>query len=230
MSPAFNHEHKVLFVLTSHDTLGDSGKPTGYTVSEAADPWKVFKDAGWDVHVATVAGGPAPEDGFDPKDATQVAWKADPHIQRQIKNAPVAAHVNAAIYDAVYLVGGHGTMWDFPSDKGLANLICEAWERDAIVSAVCHGPAALTTARTSQGELIIVGRKVTGFSNAEEKAVKADKVVPFLLEDKLVELGGEYSKASHKWREHVVVDGRLITGQNPASAGAVAKAVVEAVG
>jgi putative intracellular protease/amidase len=226
MSPAFSHAHNVLFILTSHDTLGDTGKSTGYTVSEAADPWKVFSDAGWTVHVATVAGGPAPEDGFDPKDETQVAWRSDPHMRRQLEHAPTPANVNAAIYDAIYLVGGHGTMWDFPDDHDLATLICEVWDRGA---AVCHGPAALTTARLPDGSLLIDGKEVTGFSNTEEKAVKLDQVVPFLLADRLAEAGGDYSQAA-KWHEHVVADGRLVTGQNPASAAAVARKVLDLVG
>jgi len=229
MSPAFTHQRTVLFVLTSHDTLGDTGKSTGYTVSEAADPWKVFTDAGWNVHVATVAGGPAPEDGFDPKDETQVAWRSDGEIHRQLEHAPTPANVNPAIYDAIYLVGGHGTMWDFPDDAGLNALICEVWDRGAVVAAVCHGPAALTTARLPDGSLLIDGKEVTGFSNTEEKAVKLDQVVPFLLADRLAEAGGDYSQAA-KWQEHVVADGRLVTGQNPASAAAVAQKVLDLVG
>jgi len=229
MSPAFSHPHTVLFVLTSHDTLGDTGRSTGYTVSEAADPWRVFTDAGWDVHVTTIAGGPAPEDGFDPKDETQVAWRADANIRRQLEHAPTPASVNSAIYDAVYLVGGHGTMWDFPDNAELGTLICDVWERGAVVAAVCHGPAGLTSARLADGSLLIDGKKLTGFSNAEEKAVKLAEVVPFLLADRLTEAGGDYSNAA-KWHEHVVTDGRLVTGQNPASAAGVARTVLDLVG
>ena len=228
MSPAFTHERKVLFVLTSQGELGETGKSTGYTVSEAADPWKVFTEAGWDVHIATVGGGPSPEDGFDPADETQVAWRNDPSVQRQLHGALSLEHVNAAIYDAIYLVGGHGTMWDFPNNSHLSALICEIWAREGVVAAVCHGPAALTTARLADGTLLIDGKNVTGFSNKEEKAIKLDSVVPFLLEDKLVEAGGKYTHAG-KWKEHVVVDGRLVTGQNPASAAAVATAAIAAV-
>ncbi len=226
MSPAFSHERSVLLVLTSHAELGDTGRSTGYTVSEAADPWKVFTDAGWTVHVATIAGGPAPEDGYDPQDATQVAWRKDPHIKRQMEHAPSLEHVNSAIYDIVYLVGGHGTMWDFPDNAALATLLCEVSLRGAVIAAVCHGPAALTTASSHDGSLLIDGKNVTGFSNAEEHAVKADTVVPFLLADRLAEVGGRYTKAA-KWQEHVVVDGRLVTGQNPQSAAGVARAALE---
>lgn len=228
MSPAFPHERKVLFVLTSHGTLGDTGKSTGYTVSEAADPWKVFRAAGWDVHVATTAGGRAPEDGFDPDNETQVAWKNDHHIQRQMAAAPQVEHVNAAIYDVVYLVGGHGTMWDFPGNTHLSDLIAAVYEREGVVAAVCHGPAALTTARLTDGSLLIAGKQVTGFSNAEEKACGLDHVVPFLLEDRLESGGGDYSQAG-KWQRHVVTDGRLVTGQNPASATGVAEAAIAAL-
>jgi putative intracellular protease/amidase len=228
MSPAFSHDHKVLFVLTSHSRLGDSGKSTGYTVSEAADPWKVFSEAGWDVHITTVKGGPAPEDGFDPDNATQVDWKTDPHIQRQMHHAPAPEHVNAAIYDVVYFVGGHGTMWDFAGDTHLSALAAAVYEQGGVVAAVCHGPAALTTVRLTDGSLLIEGKQVTGFSNAEEKAIKLDKVVPFLLADKLTEVGGDYSQAG-KWQPHVITDGRLVTGQNPASAAGVAEAAIAAL-
>lgn len=226
MSPAFAHGRKVLLVLTSHATLGNTGKPTGYTVSEAADPWRVFTDAGWDVHVATIAGGPAPEDGYDATDPIQRAWHDDPSIHRQLPTAPALAHVNAAIYDVVYLVGGHGTMWDFPDDPHLNELICSVWEREGVVAAVCHGPAALTTARVSDGSLLIAGKRVTGFSNAEEEAIDLAEVVPFLLADRLLAAGAHYSQGT-KWAPHVVVDGRLVTGQNPASAAAVAEAAIK---
>jgi putative intracellular protease/amidase len=229
MSPAFPHVPTVLLVLTSHATLGNTGRSTGYTVSEAADPWRVFVDRGWDVHVATVAGGPAPEDGFDPADPTQVAWKNDPAIVHQLATAPRPDHVNAAIYDVVYLVGGHGTMWDFPDNHTLSELLDQTWERGAVVAAVCHGPAALTTATTADGRRLIDGRRVTGFSNAEEAAVELTDVVPFLLADRLAAAGGMYSEGP-VWEPHVVVDGRLVTGQNPASAAGVAVAAIAASG
>ena len=228
MSPAFPHQRTVLFVLTSHSQLGETGKTTGYTVSEAADPWKVFSDAGWDVHLTTVKGGPAPEDAFDPDNATQVAWKTDPNIHRQMQSAPAPEHVNAAIYDVVYFVGGHGTMWDFAGNTHLGALATAVYEKGGVVAAVCHGPAALTTVRLTDGSLLIDGKKVTGFSNAEEKAVKLDKVVPYLLADRLAEAGGDYSHAA-KWESNVVTDGRLVTGQNPASAAAVAEAAIAAL-
>lgn len=229
MSPAFPHVPTVLFVLTSHGRLGDTGKTTGYTVSEAADPWRVFTDAGWDVHVATVAGGPAPEDGYDDTDPTQVAWRSDPGIRHQLATAPRPEHVNAAIYDVVYLVGGHGTMWDFAGNEQLSELLCQTWERAAVVAAVCHGPAALTTARAADGTALVQGRRVTGFSDAEEAAVGLSDVVPFLLADRLVAAGALYSEGP-VWEPHVVVDGLLVTGQNPASAAGVARAAITASG
>lgn len=229
MSPAFPHTPTVLFVLTSHGVLGDTGRPTGYTVSEAADPWAVFVRHGWGVHVATVAGGPAPEDGFDPEDVTQTAWKADPDVRHQLATAPQPAHVNAALYDVVYLVGGHGTMWDFPGDAALSALIADVWDRGGVVAAVCHGPAALTTARRHDGALLIDGLRVTGFSDAEESAVGLTDVVPFLLADRLAAAGGRYTEGP-LWQPHVVTDGRLVTGQNPASAAGVAEAAIAAAG
>lgn len=229
MSPAFAHTPTVLFVLTSHAVLGDTGKSTGYTVSEAADPWEVFVRNGWGVHVTTVAGGPAPEDGFDPSDATQIAWKQDPGIRHQLDTAPQPAHVNAALYDVVYFVGGHGTMWDFPNNPQLSTLVADTWDRGGVVAAVCHGPAALTTARLHDGSLLIDGKRVTGFANAEESAIELSGVVPFLLADRLAAAGGVYSEGP-LWKSHVVTDGHLVTGQNPASATGVAEAAIAAAG
>lgn len=227
MSPAFAHERTVLLVLTSHSQLGDTGKDAGYEVSEAAHPWKVFTDSGWHVHLATVAGGPAPEHGFDATDEVQMAWKNNPDISRQMHAAPELEHVNAAIYDAVFFVGGHGTMWDFPGNPHIAGLTQGVWEHGGVVAAVCHGPAALLDVTLRDGRKLLDGRAVTGFSNAEEKSVHLQHVVPFLLADALEQAGGKYTKGS-KWKPHVVTDGKLITGQNPASAKGVAEAVVAA--
>ncbi len=227
MSPAFPHTPTVLFVLTSHAELGDTGRSTGYTVSEAARPWRVFTDAGWSVHVATVGGGPAPEDGFDADDPDQVAWRDDPSIRHQLAAAPRPEHVNAAIYDAVLLVGGHGTMWDFADNAAIARLLCELHERDAVIAAVCHGPAGLLAAHTADGRPLLENRRVTGFSDAEEAALKLIRVMPFSLAGRLAEAGARYSEGP-VWKAHVVTDGRLVTGQNPASAAGVARAVIAA--
>ncbi len=217
---------RALLILTSHSELGDTGRKTGYTVSEAADPWRVFTDAGWEVHVATIAGGPAPEDGYDPTDENQAAWMADPHMQRQLHAAPKPEHVNAAIYDVVYLVGGHGAMWDFPDNAELGALVSSIYERGAVVAAVCHGPAALTTLRLVDGSLLAGGKNVTAFSDAEEKAIHLGSTMPFLLQSKLSEVGAKVTVAD-LWQANVVVDSRLVTGQNPASAAGVARAAID---
>lgn len=229
MSPAFSHAKLALLVLTSHSALGNTGKTTGYTVSEAADPWKVFHDAGWGVHLAVVGHGRPPADALDLTESNQQAWARDPDIQHQLAAPPTLATVNAAIYDVIYLVGGHGTMWDFPHNEALEQLVRVVHERDGVVAAVCHGPAALTTLRLADGSLLAKGRKVTGFSDSEEIAIGLESVVPFLLESRLVEVGADYSAAAD-WQEHVVTDGRLVTGQNPASAAGVARAAIELTG
>ncbi len=228
MSPSVRHERRALLVLTSHSALGDTGKATGYTVSEAADPWKVFVEHGWDVHITTVAGGPAPEDALDLTDPTQAAWHSDPHIQRQMLAATAPAHVNSAIYDLIYFVGGHGAMWDFPDNHDLSVLAASIWEQGGVVAAVCHGPAALTTIRLHNGDLLVAGKKVAAFSNIEENAIGLQDVVPFLLADRLTEVGAKVSKG-RKWKSHVVTDGKLVTGQNPASAAGVAEAAIAAL-
>jgi len=229
MSPAFTHPKMALLVLTSHSTLGDTGKSTGYTVSEAADPWRVFVDAGWGVHVASVAGGPPPEDGLDLTQPNQQAWKLNKEISHQLETAPSPEHVNPAIYDVIYFVGGHGAMWDFPDNAPLAALAAAVYERGGVVAAVCHGPAVLTTLRLSNGQLLIDGRTVASFTDSEEEAVGLAKVMPFLLQSTLTSLGATHSSVPN-WQEHVVSDGRLITGQNPASAAGVAEAAIAAAG
>ncbi|RIJ69556.1 type 1 glutamine amidotransferase domain-containing protein [Nakamurella silvestris] len=227
MSPAFTHPKMALLVLTSHSELGDSGKNTGYTVSEAADPWRVFVEAGWGVHVASVAGGRPPADGLDLTQPNQQAWTLNQEITHQLESAPSPEHVNPAIYDVIYFVGGHGAMWDFPDNGPLAALGAAVYERGGVVAAVCHGPAVLTTLRLSNGSLLIDGRKVSSFTDSEEKAIHLASTVPFLLQSRLTSLGAVHSSAPN-WAEHVVTDGRLVTGQNPASAAGVATAAIAA--
>lgn len=229
MSPAFAHERKALLMLTNHATLGETGKSTGYTVSEAADPWKVFVDAGWGVHVASVTGGRPPQDALDLSDENQKAWSTDPAISQQLAATPRPEHVNPAIYDVLYFVGGHGAMWDFPDNEALSELACAIYDRGGVVAAVCHGPAALTSIRLADGNLLLDGRTVASFTDSEETEIGLADVVPFLLQSKLTALGAKHSFAPN-WQEHVVTDGRLVTGQNPASAAGVARAAIAAVG
>ncbi|GEO95082.1 type 1 glutamine amidotransferase domain-containing protein [Kocuria turfanensis] len=213
---------KVLLVLTSHDTLGDTGEPTGYYVGEAAHPWKVFRDAGYVVDFASIAGGQPPQDGRDEDDEVQRQYLEDETVRASLYNTPRISVVDPAQYDAVYLVGGHGTMWDFAGNPDLQSLVAAVHDAGGIVGAVCHGPAGLVDVELSTGLRIVEGRRVAAFTNAEEDEVGKSDVVPFLLEDKLVEQGADVRTAPN-WTEHVVVDDRLVTGQNPQSAAGVAK-------
>lgn len=213
---------KVLLVLTSHDTLGDTGEPTGYFVGEAAHPWKVFRDAGYFVDFASVAGGRPPQDGTDDDDEVQRAYLEDEAVRASLYNTPKVSVVDPDQYDAVYLVGGHGTMWDFAGNPDLQRLVASVYDGGGVVGAVCHGPAGLVDVELANGLRLVEGRRVAAFTNAEEEEVGKSGVVPFLLEDKLTEQGATVRTAEN-WAENVVVDERLVTGQNPQSAAGVAK-------
>lgn len=215
---------RALIVLTSHRELGNTGRETGFYVAEAAEPWEVFRAAGWDVDLVSVAGGQPPMDGHDPSDETQKAFLAIAGVE----NTPKAAEVDPAGYDVIVFAGGHGTMWDFPSDPDLARIATSVYERGGVVAAVCHGPSALVNLRLSDGSHLVAGKRVAAFTNEEEATVGLTKVVPFLLADKLTEAGAIHLPAPN-FTNQVIVDGRLVTGQNPQSARTLAEAVVKAV-
>lgn len=215
---------RVLLVLTSHDDLGGVRK-TGYFVGEAAHPWKEFVDAGFTVDLASIAGGTPPQDGYDDSDQIQKDFLADPRMAEQLADTRKLDEVDPAEYDAIVLVGGHGTMWDFPDSPALAALGRSVWENGGIVSAVCHGPSGLVNMTLSDGTPLIAGRRVAGFTNEEEAAVELTDVVPFLLADRLTAAGAEHVPGP-KFTEQVQVDGRLVTGQNPQSAAALGREVV----
>ncbi len=226
---------KILVVLTSHSKLGDTGKPTGWYLSELAHPYVIFMNHGFAVTFASPEGGRAPLDpasidaARSSSDETAVAFlEAKPSPWET--TGPLSAFLGRADdFAAIFYPGGHGPMFDLASDADSQALIAEFARKGKVVSAVCHGSGALVGV---EGGRFLEGRRVTGFSNAEEQAVGLDKVVPFLLEDRLVEAVGPeggYEKAKEKWGEKVVVDGKLITGQNPASAKGVAEAIVRAV-
>ena len=214
---------RALIVLTSHGDLGGL-RPTGFYVSEAAHPWKVFTDAGYQVDVASVAGGDPPQDGFKAGDPIQAAFVE----QVDLDQTTAVADVDPGDYDVVFYAGGHGTMWDFPDDPDVARIGRAVYEGGGVVAAVCHGPAALVNLTLSDGSHLVAGKQLTSFTNAEEEAAGATDAVPFLLADKLAERGAQRTEAA-KWRPHVVTDGRLVTGQNPASATATAEAAVKAL-
>jgi putative intracellular protease/amidase len=211
---------KILIGLTSHGDLGGV-RSTGYYLPEAAHPWRVFTDAGYTVEFASVAGGEPPVDGADLSDPVQREFTE----QVPLKETPRFADLDPAGYDAVLFAGGHGAMWDFPSDPGLATFTRELYERGGVVAAVCHGPAALAGLTLSDGSPLVAGKRIAAFTDSEESAAGLTEVVPFLLQSRLEELGAKHTGAPD-WQPHVVTDGRLVTGQNPASSAGVAEAVV----
>lgn len=217
---------RALLVLTSHDDLGGLRK-TGYYVGEAADPWRVFADAGYTVDLASVAGGVPPEDGRDEDDPTQRAFLDDPRIAAQLRDTASLAEVDASGYDIVFFVGGHGAMWDFPTSPEVARVGREVYESGGVVAAVCHGPAALLNLTLTSGEPLVAGKRVAGFTNDEEAAVGLTDTVPFLLADALTAKGATHVPGPN-FTENVIADGRLVTGQNPQSAAGVARSALTA--
>lgn len=213
---------KILFVLTSHKQLGDTGKETGFYLSEAAHPWKILSDAAYTIEFVSPQGGTAPVDGFDLDDDVNSEFWNNEIVQYKLQNTMTPSEVNIDDYIAIHFVGGHGTMWDFPDNKELANIAAGVYENGGFVSAVCHGPAGLVNIKLSDGSYLVDGKKVNSFTNEEERAQELEDVVPFLLEDKLKERGATFEKGD-KWQEYAVIDDRLITGQNPSSATKVGK-------
>lgn len=208
--------------MTSHDRLGDTGQSTGFHAGEAAVPWEVFRDAGYEVDFVSVTGGQPPVTSRDDSDATQQAFFSEVDLS----NTPRAADLDADDYDGVLFAGGHGTMWDFPSDAALAGLAAGVYEGGGVVAAVCHGPAALVNIVLSDGSYLVAGKQVAAFTNDEEARVGLTDVVPFLLADALVARGAEHVPGPD-FAEQVISDERLVTGQNPASARGAAETVVK---
>lgn len=216
---------KVLFVLTSHDKLGDTGEKTGYWTEEFAAPYYELADKGVVIDIATPLGGQPPIDpkSEDPTAATEDTKRLDKDtaVLAKLKNTHKLSDVNQADYDAIFYPGGHGPLWDLAEDKTSIELIESFYTNKKPVAFVCHSPGALKNVKVN-GEYLVKGKKVTGFSNAEEEAVGLTKVVPFLLEDALQANGASYSKVGD-WQPYAVEDGLLITGQNPASSKLVAE-------
>ncbi len=224
---------KILMVLTSHSALGDTGKKTGFWLEEFAAPYYVFLDAGADVTLASPQGGQPP---IDPKsddpgaqtDATR-RFKADASAQKTLAHTHKLAEVAAADFDAVFYPGGHGPLWDLAEDKQSIALIEQLLAAGKPVAAVCHAPAVLRHPKMPDGHSVVKDKDVTGFTNTEEAASGLTDVVPFLVEDMLKKNGGRYSKAGD-WQPHVLTDGLLITGQNPASSEPAALALLKKLG
>ncbi|MEG3765262.1 type 1 glutamine amidotransferase domain-containing protein [Alteromonas sp. 14N.309.X.WAT.G.H12] len=220
---------KILMVLTSHDKLGGTGEKTGFWLEEFAAPYYQFLDAGSEIVLASPLGGQPPLDPKSELDDFQTPatgrFNEDEQAQRALAETVKLDTVNAGDFDAVFYPGGHGPLWDLAESATSIELIEEFTRAGKPISFVCHAPGVLKNVKAANGEPLIKGRNVTGFTNGEEAAVGLTDVVPFLIEDEFIRLGGQYKKADD-WSEFVVEDGQLITGQNPASSEAVAKAVL----
>ena len=220
---------KILMVLTSHDRLGDTGKKTGFWLEELAAPYYAFLDAGAEITVVSPLGGQPPLDPkSDEPDAQTAAtrrFKADVEAQATLATTGRLDAVSAADFDAVFYPGGHGPLWDLAEDRASIALIEAMLAAGKPVAAVCHAPGVLRHAKSAEGSPLVRDRAVTGFADSEEQAAGLTEVVPFLVEKMLRENGGHYSKAAD-WLPHVVVDGLLVTGQNPASSEPAAKALL----
>jgi putative intracellular protease/amidase len=220
---------KILMVLTSHDKLGDTGEKTGFWLEEFAAPYYAFKDAGASITLASPLGGQPPLDPKSSAPGSQTEstkrFNADSAAQATLADTQKLTTVSAADFDAVFYPGGHGPLWDLADNAASIALIETMIAAGKPVAAVCHAPAVLRHPKSVDGNLMVKGKSVTGFSNAEEEAVGLTKIVPFLVEEMLKSNGGNYSKAAD-WQPYVVTDGLLITGQNPASSEPAAKALL----
>ena len=221
---------KILFVLTSHSELGNTGQKTGFWIEEFAAPYYILKDAGAEITLASPKGGQPPIDpsSAKPENLTESTrrYDEDQNLQQLLAGTQILSEVKADDFDAIFYPGGHGPLWDLTNDASSISLIEKFWASKKPVAAVCHAPSVLLNAKDENGDALLKGKNVTGFTNTEEEAVQLTDVVPFLLEDELKNKGGHYSK-KEDWASYVVKDGMLITGQNPASSGEAAKQLLE---
>ena len=220
---------KILMVLTSHDRLGNTGRKTGFWLEEFAAPYFVFRDAGVELTLASPKGGQPP---IDPKSdlpenqtPAMARFKKDKAAQKTLAETVKLSDMKSEDFDTIFYVGGHGPMWDLVDNPDSIRLIESFYNSGKPVAAVCHSPAVFHHVMY-QDEPLVKGKRVTGFTNGEEAAVNLTHVVPFLVEDELKRIGGLYEKAAD-WASFAVVDGRVVTGQNPASSTAAAKALME---
>jgi putative intracellular protease/amidase len=217
---------KVLLVLTSHNQLGNTGKETGFYLPEVTHPEAVFDRAGLEVEYVSPQGGKAPMIGVDLTDPLNKAFLENANKVTKIENTLHPNQINPADYDAIFYVGGHGTMWDFPNNQELMHIAATIYDRGGIVGAVCHGLAGLVNIKLQNGTYLVAGKKLSCFTNEEEAAVGLADILPFLLEEKLISRGATVEKAAN-FKAKVVVCDRLVTGQNPASAMGVAENMVK---
>ncbi|KQV78322.1 type 1 glutamine amidotransferase domain-containing protein [Rhizobacter sp. Root1221] len=219
----------VLFVVTSHAVKGATGISTGYNLAEVTHPLEKLQAAGIRVAFASPQGGDAPLDGLeDMQDPVIARYWADTNFRRDIAHTLRLDDVDPSRYSAIFFAGGHGTMWDFPDSAAAQKAIRDIDAAGGIVSAVCHGPAALVNARRADGSLLVAGKRVAAFTDDEEEEVQSTHVVPFLLASTLAERGALHQNAAN-WADNVVVDGRLITGQNPQSAARLGEVLRDAL-
>jgi len=223
---------KILMVLTSHDQLGNTGRKTGFWLEEFAAPYFVFRDAGVDLTLASPKGGQPPVDPKSdlPENQTpaMARFKKDERAQKELSQTVKLADVKAEDFDTVFYVGGHGPLWDLAESPVSIALLESFYNSGKPIALVCNSPGVLRHV-TYKGEPLVKGKRVTGFTNGEEEAVKLTKVVPFLVEDELLRLGATFEKLAN-WHPFSIVDGRLITGQNPASSTSAAEALLNLVG
>ncbi|MCL1058380.1 type 1 glutamine amidotransferase domain-containing protein [Shewanella gelidimarina] len=220
----------VLMVLTSHDKLGDTGLKTGFWLEEFASPFYRFKDSGFNITLASPAGGQPPLDPSSEQPDFQTAatdrFNQDSDAQQLLATTQVLADINAADYDAVFYPGGHGPLWDLTNDAHSIALIETFYQASKPVGLVCHASGALKNVKAADGSPLVAGKRVAGFTNSEEAAVQLTDIVPYLVEDMMKENGALYSKGDD-WTSYLAVDGHLITGQNPASSEAVADEIIK---
>jgi putative intracellular protease/amidase len=222
---------KILMVLTSHDVLGNTGRKTGFWLEEFAAPYFVFRDAGVAVTLASPKGGQPPVDpkSDEPENQTEAMarFKKDAVAQKALSQSQKLAEMKSADFDTIFYVGGHGPMWDLAESKDSIALLESFYNSGKVIALVCHSPGVLRHV-TYKGEPLVKGKRVTGFTNGEEEAVKLTHVVPFLVEDELLRLGAIFEKKKD-WDVYAVTDGRLVTGQNPASSTTAAQALLKLV-
>jgi putative intracellular protease/amidase len=226
------HRMKILMILTSHDTLGDTGRKTGFWLEELAAPYYIFKDAGAEITLASPKGGQPPLDPKSNEPDSQTddtrRFEADGEAKAALASTVKLADVSATDFDTVFYPGGHGPLWDLAEDALSIDLIETTLAAGKPVALVCHAPGVLRHVKTADGRPLVEGKTVTGFANSEEDAVGLTDVVPFLVEDELTAKGGVYSRGPD-WGSYVVQDGLLITGQNPGSSAAAARALLDAL-
>ncbi len=219
-------KRKILFVLTSTARLGDSGHHTGAYLSEITHPYEELSQKGYKIDMVSPEGGKVPLDGVKMDDPINAVWMNDDEFLQKIEHTMRPWQINADDYDGILFVGGHGAIFDFPENQHLQRLAMQIYEKNGVIGGLCHGVAGLINVRLSDGSYLLRGHEISSFTNDEEIMVGMEHVVPFLLEDKVKERGARHT-SSPKFAGHVVKSGRIVTGQNPASASGVGKAMAE---